>query len=472
MEAGARKDEVHIFDYEGKKLLFQVHTGQTFEASPLVIELLDRVEGRAEQDVVSELASRHGLEQTVGAIEELKGMEVISFGPLSPVEDPPAPSPRGSEAPAPISMCLHVTKACNLKCTYCFAKTESCDDGPSHMGSDTARQAVDWLLTQSAESGRCQVDFFGGEPLLNLDLVRETVGYARSAAARRGAQVSFSMTTNATRLSGDALEFVLAEDINVEISIDGEQDVHDGMRVFHDGSGSHDCVTKNIRRMVRRRPDLANLRATFTAKSLNIDRTAKCLSQFGAGSSCVVPVMLPGSHPAAIQEEHLPVLRHHTRMQGRRELDLFVNGQYTPDACFRSKIDQVLNPQKREFGCGAGKTFFGVSTDGRIYLCSAFTGMPKFEIGDVFTGLDQGKRSRLEVELHVDAREPCRSCWARYLCGGGCTYDAVLVTGSHQKPNPIACKQIRYTYELAMGMSLTIQEENPNALEAFYQAAD
>lgn len=132
----------------------------------------------------------------------------------------------------------------------------------------------------------------------------------------------------------------------------------------------------------------------------------------------------------------------------------------------------MLNPQKREFGCGAGKNFFGVSTGGGIYLCSAFTGMPEFRIGDVHTGLDLALQSRLEAELHVDAREPCKSCWTRYLCGGGCAYDALLVSGSHRSPNPVACEQIRYTYELAMGMSLAIQEENPSVLETFHEAAD
>jgi uncharacterized protein len=297
MEAGARKDEVHVFDYEGKKLLFQVHTGQTFEASQLVIEILDQAEGRAEQDIVSQLASRYGLEQTVGAIEELKAMEVVSFAPLSPVEDTPVPSPRGSGA-APISICLHVTRACNLNCTYCFANEGPCDDGPTHMSSETARRAIDWLLAESAESGRCQIDFFGGEPLLNLERVRESVEYARSAAVESGSQVSFSMTTNATRLHKGALDFLDTEDINVEVSIDGDADVHDRMRVFHNGSGSYDRVARNILRMTRRRPDLTNLRATFTAQSLDIERTADSLSRFGARSSCVVPVMLPRSTPA------------------------------------------------------------------------------------------------------------------------------------------------------------------------------
>ena len=473
MHKGAWKDEIHIFEYEGRDILYQVRTGVFFEADALVTDILACDEARSKEAVIAGLSSRYGLEHIVGAIEEMEGMDILSFGPRPPLEAAPdTECGPDSCAPLPITITLHVAHACNLNCAYCFAFGGNYGGKSELMDFATAKAAIDWLLTESADAGRCHVDFFGGEPLLNFPLIKRVVPYARARAAKQGVGISFGMTTNGTILSPEILAFIMRHNIGLIVSLDGKAPDHNRIRTFHDGSPTYDVIAENVRRITAACPEQVILRATMTSHNLDIGAIAGHLSRFCPESVEVAPVTEAPTRPTAIRAEHLPALKRHLRKLSRAELICMVDGRRAPHAFFEKRIEQLLARRKKEYHCGGGKALLGVSVDGSLYFCSSLVGMSEFKMGDVFNGIAPGKKRRFDRDLYVDDRQPCGCCWARYLCGGGCIYDAQVTNATPSTPNAVSCEQTRYAYELAMGMSLQLREEAPTAFETLCEAAD
>lgn len=464
MNKGAWKDDIHIFSHKDREILYQVNTGIFFEIDGLVKDILVLAKDYDRDEIISTLSDQYGLNDVLEVIGELEAHDILTFAPESPVPEVPDASVRGASAPLDIT--LHISHGCNIKCTYCFALGGSYGEKPTMMDFATAKQSIDWLLSESAEAGSCNVTFFGGEPLLNLDLMKQTVAYAKKEAEARDITITFGITTNGTLLSGEALAFIMKENIGIVLSLDGDAETHNQIRTFHDGSDTYDVIAENARKASAQNPERVKIRATMTSKNLDMKGIAEHLSQFGAGSVEVASTVEHPKSPTAICEGHLPELKKHLKRLSEEELAGLMAGKQPAQAYFLHKMQQVLNPQKKEYGCGGGKTFFGVSVDGAIYFCSAFASIPEFKMGDVFNGLDPAKKQQFDRDLHVDRRETCKSCWARYLCGGGCVYDAQMVNGTALEPNPVACEQIRYTYELAMGMALELQEENTPVFDA------
>jgi len=469
MTRGAWKDDVHIFTYEGRRILYQVPTGDFFEVDEAVHDALClAMEGRSRKDVITILSLNHGFEEGLQVVEELEAHEILSFGRGVPSQDVVTTSGRGSRAPLDIT--LHISHGCNITCTYCFAQGGSYGGKATMMDFETAQKAVDWVLDQSEEAGACQITLFGGEPLLNVDLIKQIVPYAKIQAKERGIQITFGMTTNGTLLSGEALAFIMKEDIGVVVSLDGNAETHNRIRTFHDGSDTFDVIAENTRKAAALRPNKVKVRATMTANNLDIDQIAEDISLYGTTTVVVAPTIEHPKSPTAIRMEHLPELKKHLKSLSQMELTKLLNGQNMTHAYFEDKIKQVLDPHKKEYGCGGGKTFYGIAADGSIYFCSAFASNSEFKMGDVFTGLDPEKMKQFDHDFQVDNRQTCKTCWARNLCGGGCVYDAHMSTGKAVEPNPVSCEQIRYGYELAMGMALEIQENDSAVFDALCPA--
>ena len=283
------------------------------------------------------------------------------------------------------------------------------------------------MWRRRARRANAKIDFFGGEPLLHLDLVKQTVAYAREHGEANGVEVSFGMTTNGTLLTGDALEFLMQEDIGIMVSIDGPKKVHDAQRSFNNGESTYDIVAANTSEAARRAPEKVLLRTTMTNENLDMKGLVDELEGFKVNSVGVGAAWLSPHHPTAIRNEHLPELRRHIREIADDELRRIKKGEKAET--FAPLIKKVMSGQLREYGCGGGKTYFGVDVEGDIYFCSAFGSMPEYKMGDVHNGIDPTVDARFRRDFHVDNKKTCSECWARYLCGGGCAYDARVSTG-------------------------------------------
>lgn len=465
MSRGAWKDDVHIFNYEDRKILYQIPSGDFFEIDEVVYDAMAlATDGLYRDDMVTALSSKYGVEEGLKVVEALEAHDLLSFGDDVPSQDVVETSGRDSRAPLDVT--LHISHGCNITCTYCFAHGGSYGGKATMMDFETGRKAIDWLLDQSEDAGACQVTLFGGEPLMNLDLIKQIVPYAKTQANERGIEITFGMTTNGTLLSGEALAFIMQEDIGIMVSLDGNADTHNRNRKFHNGQNTYDVIVENTRKAVSMRKENIKVRATMTSQNLDIGQIAEDLSVLGTNAVEVAPTTEHPNSPTAIKKEHLPELKQHLRKMSQVELAGLMKGQNQAHAYFTGKIQQVLDPHKKNYGCGGGKTFYGVSADGSIYFCSAFASNPEFKMGDVFNGLDPKKMAQFDRDFQVDNRQACKTCWARNLCGGGCVYDAYMSTGKAEEPNPVACEQIRYGYELAMGMALELQEGNEEVFDA------
>ena len=468
------RSEMHLFKTSEKSraMVFQVHTGFFFELSPVCEAIVRKCEGLSCEAMAIELSDEFDRSVVLNAIGVLTEAGLIDVGSI---RQHPA-TPPGNEACAFVEttvpsdlfhITLHVAHACNMKCTYCFAHGGDYGGPPGFMQPDVARQAVRWALREAKPYGRCQMDFFGGEPLLNFDLIRDIVPYAREYARRLGIEVYFGIATNGTVMSAEILEFLINEEIQIQVSVDGNATDHDRLRRFHDGNDTYDVVVENLKKLTDRSPDRVSVHATMTSYNLDRKSIANDLSRFGACHVEMAPVVAAPQEPYAFREEHLPAIRQRLFKLSRFETERILKGSQER-GFFDNYMERLMTRAKACHGCQGGKTFLAVDVDGYIYFCSSLADRPEFKMGDVFSGLDLAVQDAFNDSFHVDSRSDCRRCWAKNLCGGGCLYDARTATGDPIKPNPVSCEQIRYSYELAMEMCMEIQNTDEKLLQERY----
>ncbi len=348
------------------------------------------------------------------------------------------------------ALCLHICHDCNLRCKYCFA-----DEGAYHaaremMSFETAKAAIDFLLEKSGKRKVLEVDFFGGEPLMNLNVVKRTVYYAKEEAAKRGKRFLFTTTTNGLLLDDETIRFFNEEMENVVLSLDGRKEVHDEVRKTVNGKGSFDAVIEKIKKFVRARGDKHYyVRGTFTAKNLDFSKDVLFLADQGFDSLSVEPVVteIPDLE---IKEEHLPVIE--------QEYDALCDAYIEREKegkgfnFFHFNVDLEGGPclEKRVSACGAGNEYFSVVPSGDIYPCHQFAGDPKWKMGNVFEGtLDPAIRGKFANSC-LFTREKCKDCFAKFICSGGCSANNYHFNGDIEKPYEITCAMMKKRVECAM----------------------
>ncbi len=348
------------------------------------------------------------------------------------------------------ALCLHICHDCNLRCKYCFA-----DEGAYHaaremMSFATAKAAIDFLLEKSGKRKVLEVDFFGGEPLMNLPVIKQTVYYAKEEAAKRGKRFLFTTTTNALLLDDETIRFFNEEMENVVLSLDGRKEVNDAVRKTVNGKGSFDAVIEKIKKFVRARGDKHYyVRGTFTAKNLDFSKDVLFLADQGFDSLSVEPVVtdIPDLE---IKEEHLP--------QIEREYEVLCDEYVKREAegkgfnFFHFNVDLEGGPclEKRVSACGAGNEYFSVVPSGDIYPCHQFAGDPKWKMGNVFEGtLDPVLRAQF-ADNCLFTRKKCEGCFAKFICSGGCSANNYHFNGDVNEPYEITCAMMKKRIECAM----------------------
>lgn len=466
------KSELHLLkpSHNIRSIVFHVDTGLFFSVDPLCEAILERCDGRPFEEIVVELTAEYDREDVVEAVDVLAEAGLIidaslQLLPTTALTDKKDDNPPESAADqGSLHITLHVAHTCNMNCAYCFAHGGDYGRPAGFMRPDIARKAVRWALSEVKPLGTCQIDFFGGEPLLNFGLIREVVLYAREFADRVGVEVCFGIATNGTVLSAEIIEFLVDEEIQIQVSLDGNATHQNRLRKFRDGSDTYDVVAENLKKLTDRSPDRVSVHATMTSYNLDRKSIQDGLMQFGACDVEVAPVVAAPQEPYALREEHLPAIKQRLYELSRYETERILKGSHER-GLFDGYMERLMTRAKACHGCQGGKTFLAVDVGGDIYFCSSLADRPEFKMGDVFSGLDFAVRAKFNESFHVDSRSDCRRCWARNLCGGGCLYDARTATGDAKKPNPVSCEQIRYSYELAMEMCLKIQGRDETLLK-------
>lgn len=339
------------------------------------------------------------------------------------------------------ALCLHVAHDCNIRCAYCFASQGDFKGDRSLMSFEVGKKALDMLVANSGNRRNLEVDFFGGEPLMNFEVVKQLVEYGRSIEGAHNKNFRFTLTTNGVLLNDEIMDYVNEHMSNVVLSIDGRKEVNDKMRYTISGGGTYDIIVEKFKRLVEKRKGKSYyLRGTFTANNLDFSKDVIHMADLGFYSTSVEPVVAKPTDAYAITEEHLDVLKQEYEKLAEEMVKRHnTEGEFS---FFHFALDMGQGPcvVKRLSGCGAGSEYLAVTPEGDIYPCHQFVGDEHFKMGNVMAGiLDFGLTNQFK-NAHVYNKEKCRSCWAKFYCSGGCHANAYNFNNDIFVPYDIGCE--------------------------------
>lgn len=357
------------------------------------------------------------------------------------------------------SMCLHIAHDCNMRCKYCFADSGDYTRLRSLMSPEVGCRALDFLCERSGKLHNLEVDFFGGEPLMNFETVKAVTVYGRELEKKYDKTIRFTMTTNGSLLDDESIEFINRECSNVVLSIDGRRSVNDAMRVFEDGSGTYDVILPKFKKLVEARGGVNYyVRGTFTRANLHFCDDVLHLADEGFTEISVEPVVLPESDPLSIREEDLPVIFAEYEKLAKEIIKRTKEGR--PFNFFHFMVDLDAGPCafKRTKGCGSGSEYVAVTPEGDIYPCHQFVEHLPMRMGNVTTGLTDESIRENFAECNIISNPECAKCWAKYFCGGGCAANNYKYSGSISMPYKIGCELERKRVECALMIKAALAE--------------
>jgi uncharacterized protein len=357
------------------------------------------------------------------------------------------------------AMCLHAAHDCNLRCAYCFADTgEFHQSDRGLLSFEVGKAALDWLVAHSGSRHTLEVDFFGGEPLMNFPVVRRLVEYGRALEEPAKKRFLFTVTTNGLALDESNMAFINREMHNVVLSIDGRPEVHDRMRPTVNGRGSYALVAPKALELARRRGHRQYyVRGTYTAYNLDFGEDVLALADAGFEQLSIEPVVTDPANPYALTADMLPALEAEYERLARVYLQRRAEGRWFN--FFHFMVDLSGGPclKKRLLGCGAGNEYVAVTPAGDIYPCHQFVGRAGYRMGSVLDGSFDAAMQRDFAANHVFNKPACRGCWAKFLCSGGCAANAQAFHGDIRQPYEMECALQRKRLECAMAISAAEQ---------------
>lgn len=443
---------VHTFTCLGVHIAVDVNSGAVHVLDDAAYGLLSLLEAPLGEACPDEIARRLPYDRDTldGAWRELRGLqdEGLLFTGDSYI-DPAAATLMQRDAPIK-ALCLHVSHDCNLRCQYCFASTGDFGTGRRMtMDAETARRAIDFVVERSGGRRNIEVDFFGGEPLMAMDTVKETVKYARFLEKEHDKQFRFTITTNGVLLDDENIKYINREMSNAVLSLDGRPEVNDHMRKTIPGRGSYDLIVPKFQKLAAGRGEQDYyLRGTFTRYNLDFSADVLHMAGLGFRHVSVEPVVGPSDCGYAIREEDLPaILAEYEKLAGalleRDDVDFFH---------FNVDLSQGPCVIKRLRGCGAGCEYVAVTPDGDVYPCHQFVGNEEYRLGNLYEGSFDMELSRRFAALNIYTRPECQDCWARFYCSGGCSASNLAVNGDIGQPNRLGCEMQRKRLECAIAM--------------------
>lgn len=399
-----RSPLVHLIETGGSEHVFVADGSRLFDADSLLYRRFDdAMRSGRDADAVSDVLRSAGLWSESPAIND------------EPLTSPPVHA-----------LSLAIAQKCNLGCTYCYAQQGEFGGAARNMEEVRANQAVDFLIDGAAPGARLNLAFLGGEPLANRAVLQSVTRRAAARAGERGVTLNFSITTNGTLVTEEDAEFFEHFGFAVTVSLDGPRDVHDSLRPFRGGQGSFDRIMTNVRPMLAgQRQMQVSARVTVTPANLSLRRTLDDFIGAGFHSVGFSPMLSAPGGAGELQTDDLEVMLGEMIECGRAFERHTAAGTRYPFANMVNALREIHRGTHRPYPCGAGAGYLGVSADGDLAACHRFVGDAAGALGSLDAGIDEGRRSAWLAERHVHTQEPCRSCWARYMCGGGCHHEVI-----------------------------------------------
>ena len=452
---------IHQYRSNGYNIVMDINSGAVHIVDDVVYDVLPLLEEKKrEEDILAVLSGKYSEEAVREALSECRELEeagVLFTGDVyeNAIEN-------FSHRPTVVkALCLHIAHDCNLACRYCFAEEGEYHGRRALMSFEVGKQALDFLIANSGNRRNLEVDFFGGEPLMNWQVVKDLVKYGREQEKKHGKNFRFTLTTNGVLLDDEVMEFCNREMANVVLSIDGRKEVHDFMRPFRKGKGSYDLIVPKFRKFAEsRNQDRYYVRGTFTRHNLDFAKDVLHLADLGFKQISVEPVVALPEEEYALREEDIPQICEEYDRLAAEMIKRHREGKEFN--FFHFMIDLTGGPcvYKRLSGCGSGTEYLAVTPWGDFYPCHQFVGEEAFLMGNVFDGL---KASELQEEFkgcNVYAKEKCRNCFAKFYCSGGCAANAYKFHGSINDAYDVGCELQRKRIECAVMIKAALAEED------------
>ncbi|MHB8986636.1 MAG: thioether cross-link-forming SCIFF peptide maturase [Eubacteriales bacterium] len=439
---------LHKFIFDGTRIVLDVHSGSVHVVDEPAWDLLDEYRFVPVPVLAEKYAARYPAGEVEEAVREMARLEAEG---LLHSPDPYLESPFPPHDGTLKAICLHLAHACNLRCRYCFAGQGRYQGTEALMPAPVGRAAIDFLIAASRGRRTLEIDFFGGEPLLNAGVMIELVEYGRRRGRESGKEINFTLTTNALLLTDNLIDYLAKEQVSVVLSLDGRQGVHDAMRPTHAGAGSYHAVLENIRKTVARRNGSGYyVRGTFTRKNLDFAADAIHLADLGFRRISVEPVVAFENEEYALSESDLPAIYGEYEKLARELIRRRLEG--SPVEFFHFLLDLRGGPclPKRLSGCGAGSEYLAVTPGGSLYPCHQFAGKSNYRLGSVLEGIKRQDLAATFRRVSLYQKEGCPDCWAKFYCSGGCHANAVSANGTLYKPHRLGCELAKKRLECAI----------------------
>lgn len=349
------------------------------------------------------------------------------------------------------ALCLHVAHTCNLNCSYCFASQGKYHGERAVMSFEAGKQALDFLMDNSGTRRNLEVDFFGGEPLMNWDVVKQLVEYARNVEKERGKNFRFTLTTNGMLIDDDVIDFANREMSNVVLSLDGRKEIHDRERVDYAGNGSYDRIVPKFQKLVESRGGKDYyMRGTFTHANPDFTKDVFHMTDLGFKELSMEPVVSAPDDPAALTPEDLEIVKEQYEILAKEMIKR--NKEGNGFTFYHYMIDLTAGPciYKRISGCGSGTEYMAVTPWGDLYPCHQFVGEEEYKLGDIWNGVTNNDLREEFRSCNAYARPECKDCWAKLYCSGGCAANAYHATGSIRGVYEPGCELFRKRIECAI----------------------
>ena len=449
---------VHQYKNNGYNMVLDVASGSVHVVDDLTYEVIALYEDHTLEEIIKELSSwdEKDVKESYGEVTELKDAGVLF------TEDCYEEYICGfKDRPTVVkALCLHIAHDCNLACRYCFAEEGEYKGRRALMSAEVGKKALDFLVENSGNRRNLEVDFFGGEPLMNFDVVKEIVAYGRDLEKTHDKKFRFTLTTNGVLLNDEILEFANKEMGNIVLSIDGRKDIHDMMRPFRGGQGSYDMIVPKFQKVAESRNQTNYyVRGTFTRHNLDFAEDVCHLADLGFKQISVEPVVAPPTEEYALQEEDIPQLLAEYDKLAAEMLRRHKEGK--DFNFFHFMIDLQGGPcvYKRLSGCGSGTEYLAVTPWGDFYPCHQFVGNEDFLMGNVDTGITNTKIRDEFKCCNVYSKEKCKNCFAKFYCSGGCAANSYNFHGNIHDAYDLGCELQKKRVECAIMLKAALAAE-------------
>lgn len=451
---------IHQYKSNGYNIVLDVESGAVHVVDDITYDVISLYEENSADEIISKLKSSYNEDEIRECISEVK--ELVEDGQLftEDIYEPFVEKFKEKRQTVVKALCLHIAHDCNLACKYCFAEEGEYHGRRALMSFEVGKKALDFLVANSGNRVNLEVDFFGGEPLMNWDVVKQLVAYGRSLEKPNNKKFRFTLTTNGVLLNDEVMEFVNKEMSNVVLSLDGRKEVNDRMRPFRTGKGSYDLIVPKFQKLAESRNQTNYyIRGTFTRNNLDFSEDVKHFADLGFKQMSIEPVVGPEEDPYSIREQDLPQIMEEYDKLALEYIDRYKKGNGFNFFHFMIDLTQGPCVYKRLLGCGSGTEYLAVTPWGDFYPCHQFVGNEDFLMGNVDEGIIKPEIVKEFGNCNVYSKEKCKNCFAKFYCSGGCAANSYNFHGTINDAYDIGCEMQRKRVECSIMIKAALADE-------------